>query len=764
MLSLGVCLWGGWYAYNRGFTKKWRLFVESEFHKRGVELYFSRLTLDPFQGLVARDVKIFDAKDHTKVLAVINRIVLDINYGNLVHGEPFLNGIDLRDARLVLPVDPADPDSPRIAVSGINAQVLLPPHQLYVRQAEAVLYGVHIFATGRLINPESFHPAAQSSPEDTAKRKQGLKKWIDELSKFRFPDAPPRVEIRFSGDLAEPEKIFAEATLWGEKIRHGSYQLENLYAALSYRDGELKLARCTASDGRGTLDASGTMKPGAHEAGLELQSTLDIQRLAHALNLTNALEEFIFYSPPKIQMSARTELGPQPKFKLIGSLALQKFGCKSAIFEGLDAGFSFDGGRWYVRDFKLAHRTGELAGSALQVSGDFQAKLQSTINPKAFAPLLSGKAAALMSELNFQQSPEVELTARGSSPSFDACVVSGALKLGRTRFRGVGLKSAASKVRIADKAVTYEQFKLDRDEGGATGSFAYDFGRHEVRLDHIKTSVNTIEVAAWIHPGLVHDVAPYKFKTAPNLDINGIVQFDGGKNTNLQIDVDAPGGMDYVFLKKTLSSPRISGKLLFTDGRLRISNLLASLYSGRVRGSADISLKREAPGHSAKIEVEKIDFPKLTKLYFNYDTAKGALSGSYDFTGRGSDARTMQGRGQVSVVDGDVFAIPVLGPLSGILNSIVPGMGYNLSREASASFEIRNSVIETRDFIVKGQGFDMLGEGRLFFLDDKIDFTIRLNAQGLPGVLLFPVSKLFEYVSDGSLSKPAWKPKRLPTL
>jgi len=251
---------------------------------------------------------------------------------------------------------------------------------------------------------------------------------------------------------------------------------------------------------------------------------------------------------------------------------------------------------------------------------------------------------------------------------------------------------------------------------------------------------------------------------APEVALNGVVGLAGGSNTNLEVLVDAPGGMDYVFLKKTLSAQKVSGRLLFTEGKLRISDLDARLFSGRLQGSADISLKRDEPGHSAKIQVENIDFPAFTKLYFNYDTSQGLLSGSCEFTGRGGDARTMQGSGSLSVVKGDVFAIPVFGPLSGILNGIVPGMGYNVARQATATFDVRNGVISTDDFNVKGQGFEMVGGGKIFFLDDKVNFNIRINASGLPGVLLFPVSKLFEYTTDGPLSKPSWRPARLPSL
>ena len=91
------------------------------------------------------------------------------------------------------------------------------------------------------------------------------------------------------------------------------------------------------------------------------------------------------------------------------------------------------------------------------------------------------------------------------------------------------------------------------------------------------------------------------------------------------------------------------------------------------------------PSYQANISVHGIDFPRLTDLYYNYKTAHGQMSGSYDFTGLGSDPRTMRGGGKVEVTNGDVFAIPIFGPLSGILNHIVPGSGYSIAHQAGAT-------------------------------------------------------------------------------
>src|SRR6266853_1111924 len=102
--------------------------------------------------------------------------------------------------------------------------------------------------------------------------------------------------------------------------------------------------------------------------------------------------------------------------------------------------------------------------------------------------------------------------------------------------------------------------------------------------------------------------------------------------------------------------------------------------------------------------------------------------------------------------------IPVLGPISEILNHIVPGMGYSIAREANTKFKINDGIIHTDDFNVSGQLFSVIGHGDVHFLDDKIDLDVRISAKG-PGVVLTPVYKLFEYKAEGSLKKPDWHPK-----
>jgi len=770
LLSILVLLAAGlitvtWYAYNKGFTRKWRELVTQEFRKRDVELSMRRLTLEPFRGIVAKEVKVYERRGRKRTVAVVDEVLLVINYANLIRGRTFIDALDLHDANLDVPLDPTQRDSPKIEIRHLSGRLFLPPQQIYLSRLEADVYGLHLRASGRLIHPQSFRISKSNDPDSASESVEIAKRVIAELNALHFEGSPPQIDLRFSGDLAEPEKVFIEATLWAEKLRRGSYIVENLYIDVGFRDGVVRLRQLAANDSGGSIRASGSFDVENREVELQLRSSLNVQALARSFVRVPEIEEAVFYTPPTIGLSARATFADTPEFQVVGHLDQGKFAFKSVIFDAFKADLSWDGDRWSAIDVRLAHRTGEITGDVLAMPEDFRTRLKSTINPKILAPLLSGRTAEWFRQFDFFESAKINLEATGTEPALAALKLRGRLELGRCSYRGILARSFSADVRYENRQLAFAPFHVERTEGFGSGSMTFDFARDEVRFDKIHTSVNPSEVIEWVDPKLIPQIAPYRFrKFPPDLLINGLVHTKGGRSTHLTIDIDAPGGMDYTFLKRDLHFPQIGGRLEFKDDRLQISKLSAGLFGGHLRGGADISLERTRPSHRADLHLDNVDFASLTKLYFNYDDSHGRLHADYQFTGRGDDARTMVGRGAVIVTNGDVFAIPFLGPISGVLDSIVPGMGKDVARKASASFAIDRGVIETDDFLVEGRGFSMIGGGKLMYLEDQMDFDVRINAQGLPGVLLFPVSKLFEYAADGKLSKPVWRPKRLPHL
>ena len=522
----------------------------------------------------------------------------------------------------------------------------------------------------------------------------------------------------------------------------------------------MDIAHCEWSDGKGTFAGRGDWNRESNTAKFQIQSTLNLKGFLDAFGLGEPMADVEFHSPPLLEITGSINLGAE-QFQpdMIGHAAFGQFTYKKVPFSELSADFSWDGERTFVRELRVRHQTGQLRADLFDAPNDFRLNLESTISPEAVRPLVPAQANEFLREWQWQRSPSIRMAIRGTDRNPGSWQGDGTVALGRTRFRGTWMNGANARIHFADGAVTYEDIQVTRNEGTGSGSFTYDFKKHEVRISNVRSSLYPAEVIFWIDPKTSKTVVPYKFRRPPNVVANGVYQFRGGKNTRLEIKVDGASGMDYVFLGKTLPFDRVSARLLFTNDRLQISDVRADLLAGTLRGNADISLARNDPRYRATLSVSEINFPRLTDLYFNYKTAQGLLRGTYEFTGLGNDWRTMQGKGKVEVSNGDVFAIPIFGPLSGILNHIVPGSGYSIAHKASAEFTVKNGIIHTEDFEAAGSLFSMLGNGDIHFLDDKLDFNLRLDMKG-PGIVLMPMYKLFEYAGEGSLKKPDWHPKR----
>ncbi len=760
VLLTAALVGSGWYLARKGFGRKWREIVVQELHKRGVEASVAHLTLDPFRGLVAKDVRVYDYKHRENTIALISKVALEINYAALLHHKPFLNALDIRNAQVSLPLAGAGKaGSGPAQLTRFRAHIYFPPEQIFVSQADGLFCGIHISASGQLLKRENALPSKPLSEEEWQERLRLLERLMTELRKFQFGTAPS-LQIKFSGDLADLENGVAEATLHARKITRGPYECEDLHAAVEFRDQLFSVNELQWTDHAGAFNASGSWSRRKNEANFQARSRIDIKTLLAAFN-SPLLADFTFNPSPVLTVSGNASFGTgSPHIKIIGNVNAGELSYRQIPASQLNANFSWNGHELLIRDVHLQSQGGQLSAELLNAPGDFRLNIDSTVNPGGLRPFLSTGMQEFLGEWEWPRPPSVHLMIRGTDEKPQTWHGDGTISMERARFRNVWMNSGTAKVHFADGAVSYQDIKVVRNEGTGSGDFTYDFVKHEVRIGNITTSLWPNEVVFWVDPDLNKVVTPYKFRQPPLVTTRGVYQFDGGKNTRLELKVEGKGGMNYVFVGKTLPLDRISANLIITDDRLQIRDLTGTLFSGTLRGEADISLARNDARYHAKLDVQGVDFPRLTDLYYDYKTAHGQLAGTYDFTGVGSDARKMRGTGKMEVTNGDVFAIPVFGPLSGILNSVLPGnMGYSIGRKADANFTIKDGVIHTDNFEVAGKLFRMEGHGDIYFLDDKLDFTVGMTGNG-PVALLTPMYKLFEYSGEGSLKQPNWHPKR----
>src|SRR2546423_1940939 len=620
---------GGLYLARRGFGREWRARIVEELHKRGVEAQIGRLTLDPFRGLVARRVRVFDYKNRENTVALISEVSLDINYAALIHNEPFLNALDVRDAQITFPLKTPEGKPSKPQLTNFRAHIYFPPEQIYVSQAEGIFCGIRVSARGQLIKRENYQASSPITPEEWQKRVLIAQRVVNELEKFKFPAGPPSLQVKFTGDIAEIEKARVEATLRGDRLQRGSYEMRDLSAAAEWNNQRLDIARYQWTDGKGNIVGSADWNWKSRVAKFQIQSSLDLKAFLDALGLGQPLKETEFYAPPLIEIAGSINLGAE-QFRpdVIGHAAFGSFTYKNVPFADLSADFSWDGERTFVHQLRVRHQTGQLRADVLDSPGDFRLNVESTVSPDAIRPVVPADASAFLREWQWQRSPTVRMTIRGTDRNPAVWRGEGTVALGRTRFRGQWMNAANARIRFADGAVICEDLHVTRDEGTGSGSFTYDFKKHEVRVSNIRSSLYPAEVIFWIDPKTWKTVAPYKFRRPPNVVANGVYQFRGGKNTRLELKVDGASGMDYVFLGKTLPFDRVSARLLFTNDRLQISDVRADLLSGTLRGNTNISLARNDPKYRATLSLSEINFPQLTDLYYNYKTAQGLLRGN----------------------------------------------------------------------------------------------------------------------------------------
>ncbi len=777
LVLLGVIIaaivWSGWYVYNKGFTKRWRNYLTAELRRYGLDVKVARITLDPFEGLVAHDVVLKRTERGGGAVLTVSRTALDINLAQLFQRETFLNSIDLRDARVIIPVDEREPNGPKFEVKNLRAKILFPPGHIRLTLAEGELEGVQFSASGLLASSGETPPFLRGDPaaeSAIASRRALARALLDELKKLKFAGDPPRVVIEFSGDLAKPDTLQATARLTAAGVQRGTYQLKSMNVVARFEDGLIKLENGDFTDGRGQLHAQGDFRPSTGVATGRVRSDLDLaSALAEfwpaALNYGLSSRE-----PPRVEFSVRArvpgaanplpEAATTPDFEIIGRLEAGNLTARGIVFDGLQTEFSWRDGNWYLRGGRLVHRSGELVADIMNAPGEFRAKVTSTMDPDVIAPLLLRPGRNLLNDFSFQDSPHVEFTAEGKSISdWTTMTARGHMEVSKTKFRGIAMLHASSDVEFKNQLLSFRKLVVEREEGRISAdNLSYDFGRFELRIDNGRSTCIPNDAIMWIDPGWLKWVKPYRWKKPPAVKVDGVVQFHGRMNTKLNVDYDAPAGAEYTFAKRALNITKFSGQLLFTEHRLQLNNLRGDLFDGHWRASADLPINRPGVSYSAKVEAEDADFQAFAKTYFSYSNSQGRMNAHYEFTGRGDDPATLVGTGSARVDKGNVFAIPIFGPLSNLLGKAAPGLGFDKANQASADFTTKEGRVETKNFLVKGAGFSMIGNGWVNYMNDKMDFRVRINAQGLPGVVLYPVSKLFEYYTEGPLPDPVWRP------
>ena len=727
----------------------------------GLALEFSRMRLSLLQGLVLDDVRLRAERLPANNGVAVDRAAVSLNWRQALRGKVELNALDLHGAQLFLPVETDAGIVRTLRLTKARARLMLADGVVSVPLAQFNLQGIDIVASGQIVlgDAPAANPSKSLLPPEVGRA-------LEILESLDFGAKPPVLQVEFAarsgraGELQLPRIL-----LQADQADYGEVRLRDIRLDASYAGQVLSVRRLAARDETGgELAVSGRWNLRDGNARAEIESSLSPVPWLLQFRPAGPWRDLVLQTPPEVRATLQIDPGAEHRSRAVGSLALGPFEFRGASFGGLAGGFAWRDGDLYASDAQLLLPRGKLRADLMLRPDDVRLRVDCEGDPMPMAALLDDKAqeGIRKMELKFLDPPDIKFEASGKKLDPAALVARGKLRLGRTSIHDSPMDNASADLAFEGLALTLSNIKVKRPEGAGSGAFTYDFGRQQVRLDGIRSTMMPFDVLQWADPNVAKETLPYRFKGPPETVVNGTIGLKDVTLTRLTADFKAPQGLDYDLLDRTLNFGAATGTLKFAGRQLDVSVPSARLFGGTIKLVGEVNIGSPSARHKMVVDLKDVNFETLTRLYFDYKDSKGVMSGRYDFSFVGGQPRLMRGTGNMLVEDGNVFAIPVLGPLSLLLDAIVPGAGYQTSRRATCDFRVADGVIRTDNLDIVGRGFGMIGRGSLFFVDDRMDFYVRVNAQGVPGVILYPVSKLFEYVSDGKMSVPLWRPRILP--
>ncbi len=728
------------------------------------EVKVGRLSFTLGSGLKATDLRILERNENHRLLVHANRVTILPQWAALAHGKIEVESFQLHHATIDVPL--GKEEQPRLQLDHVEATIVSPPGQISVNDAQFHLCGIQVRVRGNFLNPKTFAPNPIPS-QGPGKIAQTIMTVQESLKRLHWEEEPPILEIEVSGDLSHLDALRADRiTFRGGACRYEELFFNGITVDMEYRSQVLKLQQLTLEDRVGELHSWGNIDFKKQEAMVNFSGSADIMSMASvALKKDFSGNDWHWKEPPHLEGAVGADWKTTPP-ALHGEVHLQSrnFSYRGVEMDHLTAGAIFEHGVFLLRDLDIAGSPGSLHADFMAGPHDQRARINLALRPQLLEPAARGGLQKALAVMNFKDPLILTFEGTSNEAAFFSWEGTGSLYLGASSMRDAWIDSLNADFQLKEGAFIFQNILAKIGETKAEGSCIYDIKNQEVRFPGVHANLDPVPILMWIDPRIAQSLLEYRFYEPPTTDVTGVLGLKDPQKNNFKVQLKAPQGLDYTLLKKNLTFQQVEGNVVIKKQDLQVDIPKASLFGGGAAIKANVSI---APGdgrYGADVTLDGVDFKSLTKLYFDYETSQGKLSSEYHFTTITGDDYAMKGNGNLLIKDGSVYAMPIFGPLSVLMNDVIPGLGYQAANHATADFTVEKGVINTKNLLIQSAAFTMIGSGDIFYLEDRMNMSVRLNVRGIPGIIFFPVSKLFEYISDGAAKHPTWRAKYIPGL
>lgn len=541
----------------------------------------------------------------------------------------------------------------------------------------------------------------------------------------------------------------------------------------------LSLDRLDAHLHAGQLLLTGRVDAVTRQIALQAESSIDVHRVAPLLSESGRrwLRQYGFQTPPLISGQAvatwpswtrrspdwRTEI--LPHLQLEGDVRARNGDFRRVPYSDAAVHFFLSNGVWRVPMLYATRPEGrlDLTYECPIATQDYHWGIRSTIDPRALRPILSPAQQRALDFFDLSGPPLIEGDLWGRWKALERTGFAGQLSLASFRFRGESLDHAAGTLDYTNRWLRARNVSVLRGaESVSVSSLGFDTAAQCLWITNAIAHIDPGVILRPIGPQTAATMEPYRFLNPPTVCVDGSLQVNPPVQANLRFAVE--GGPFHWW---RLQFDRVRGQVDWMGDRMAITDFQGAAYQGRITGSIDSRISTDQ-GSDLEVQcaVSSVNMaPLMRDLFSDTNRLEGVLNGEVSIPHLNTrDWNSWQGEGWVSLRDGLLWDIPMLGLFSPILSSIIPGLGNSRADQGNASFTIQDSVFHTRDLEIRSPPVRLKYEG-------TIDFAGRVNAQVeaaffgdtvVIGPLLrwamLPVSKVFEYKVTGTLGRPRSEP------
>lgn len=540
----------------------------------------------------------------------------------------------------------------------------------------------------------------------------------------------------------------------------------------------------------GNLNASAKLNVATRVVTFNSDSDFDAQKISPLLTpqAQSWMANYSWNNPPRVRAtgslilpaSVWTNRHPdwqnetRPNLRLHGQFHVFDGAFRGVPVSTADSHFIYSNMCWYLPDLVATRPEGNLNlfHESNDRTKDYYFRVRSRIDPQALRPLFPRYQQHAFDLFTVSQPPLVEGEVRGRWLDYDSIHATARVTATNFTVRGQSIDTFQTALEYTNRELTLLEPRLWRasTQEMAAATVTLDLNRMRILVTNGFSTAEPAVVAHVIGPQVESVFKPYHFLQPPTAHVEGAIPIRDQRAADLHFDVD---GRAFAWWK--FQVPRFSGKVDWIDRRLSLRDIKAAFYLGKAAGNADFDFSRDnrSADFRFNLGVTNANVHLLSQDLSGEKTNRleGLLTGRLDITRANSDdLQSAMGSGQATLRDGLIWDIPVFGIFSPVLDTIMPGLGSSRAREGSATFTITNSVIHSDDLKIE----TLMARLRYWgTIDLKGNLNARMEAEILRNtwvvgpvisLVLWPVSKTFEYSISGPISHPKSDPVYIPRI